>query len=176
MKQTPHGSGCVTFMIAAPLVLIGVALLFAGLRTAPEVLTEDGYSERLIYLIAAGGFLVSGLGVLFFSLLARAGTQVEERQRQHIQETYREAVARIQKVEPGTKLGNEEWTPVLLTLEVVLPGKSPYTVKWDGEVDKSFSGQLRPNEWLRVQVSPRDAQELHIQWGEAAKAPAHLPP
>ncbi len=172
MKQSAHGFGYVSFMIAAPLLLIGVGLLIVGLRTTPDVLTQDGLSQRLLLLIGGAVFLVSGLGVVSFSLLSHAGSQVEAHQRQEREATHRKAVARVLKVQPGTKLGNEDWTPVLLTLEVVVPGRAPYEVSWDGEVEKSFSGQLRPNEWLRVLVSPSNSQDLDIRWGEPAEAPA----
>ena len=175
MKESGTDPGCVSFLIIAPLILIGAGVLIAGLRSAPDALTEDGYSQRTVLLVVGALFLTIGLGSGLFSLLARAGRRVEALEQQELETTHREGAARIEKVEQGKALGNESQLPVLLTLEVVIPGKSPYRTTWDGTVNHVFAGQLRPNEWLRVLVSPSNPKEIHIRWGEAAKVPAHAP-
>jgi hypothetical protein len=171
MKERRKGGGCVSLIIIAPLLLIGIGLLVAGLRTGPEALTEDGHSLRGFLLIAAAAFLAVSAGIGLFSLVERAGSRMEVLQQQEIEATHREGAAQIERIQPGTQLGNEAWKPVLLTLKVVLPGKSPYEVIWDGTVEETYAGQLRPREWLRVLVSPSNPQKIYIQWGEAAKIP-----
>jgi len=172
MKESGKESGCVSFLIIGPLILIGAGLLFAGFRTATDTLTEDGLSQRTMLLVGGGVFLALGLGIGFFSLLMRAGSRVESLQHEQIAASYREGSARVEKIQQGTHLDNDHRRSVLLTLEIVLPGKRPYPATWDGIVDSIFIGQLRPNEWLKVRVSPSDPQDFHIQWGEAAKPPA----
>lgn len=172
MKASGKESGCVSLLIIAPLILIGAGLLFGGFHTAPDTLTEDGHSQRTLMLAGGSIFLFVGLGIGVLSLLMRAGGRTEDLQRQHIAATYREGAARIEKFEQGTSLDNDHQRSVLLSLEIVLPGKAPYRAKWDGTVDAIFIGQLRPNEWLKVKVSPSDPQDFQIQWGEAAKVPS----
>jgi len=154
------------------LILIGAGLLVGGFLSAPDTLTEDGHSQRTLLLLGGSAFLLTGLGIGLLSLMLRAGGRVEERQRQRIAATYREGAARIEKLEQGSHLDNEHQRSVSLTLEIVLPGKAPYPATWEGIVDSIFMGQLRPNEWLKVKVSPSDPQDFHIQWGEAAKVPS----
>jgi len=175
MKESGTDPGCVSFLIIAPLILIGAGVLIAGLRTAPDTLTEDGYSQRTVLLAVGALFLTIGLGSGLFTLLARAGRRAEAIKNQEMELTHREGAARIEKVQEGSVLGNESQLPVLLTLEVFMPGKSPYRATWEGTVNHVFSGQLRPNEWLRVLVSPSNPQEVHIRWGEAAEVPAQVP-
>jgi hypothetical protein len=171
MKERRTGGGCVSLIIIAPLLLIGIGLLVVGFRTAPDVLTEDGHSQRGFLFIAGGVFLAAGLGIGLLSLLERVGSRAEARQREEIEATHREGAAQIERIQPGTKLGNDAWTPVLLTLKVVVPGRVPYQVEWDGTVEEAYAGQLRPQGWLKVLVSPSNPQKIYIQWGEAAKVP-----
>jgi hypothetical protein len=175
MKESGKESGCVTLMIIAPLMLIGAGLLIAGLRTAQDTLTEDGLSQRTLLLGGGGVFLAIGLGICAFSLLMRVGSRAESLQRQHMTASYREGAARVQKLQHGNQLENDHRRSVLLTLEIVLPGRAPYTATWNGLVDQLFTGQLRPNDWLKVRVSPSDPQDFQIEWGEAAKVPAEKP-
>jgi len=145
-------------------------LLAAGSLTAPETLTEDGHSQRTMLLVGGSLFLAVGLGIGVLSLALRAGSRVESLQR--IASSYREGAARIETIQHGSHLDNDHRRSVALTLEIALPGKKPYPATWDGIVDQLFIGQLRPNGWLKVRVSPSDPQNFHIQWGEAPKVPA----
>lgn len=172
MKERGKDSGCVTLLIIAPFILLGAAVVVGGFFTAPDTLTEDGHSQRTLMIWGGSIFFLTGLGIGLLSLVVRAGGRVEELQRERIAATYREGAARIEKLEQGSHLDNEHQRSISLTLEIVLPGKAPYPAKWDGVVDSIFIGQLRPNEWLKVRVSPSDPQDFHIQWGEAAKVPS----
>lgn len=132
-----------------PLIAVGTALIFAGLRADPRTMTDDGVLPLRTFLILLGSFFI-GLNTLIGGGLLLS-TFLRNQRMLKLEETGIRGNAKVlQANETGTYINNQP--RIWMELQVELPGREPYFIEKKMVVPFLQIDQLIPGAIVEVLV------------------------
>lgn len=134
-----------------PLIAVGAALIFAGLRTDPRVLMDDGVMPLRSFLILMGAFLI-GLNSLIGAGLLTSSFLRNQRMARLEHSGIRGTARVLQANETGTFINNQP--RVWMELQVELPGRDPYFIEKKMVVPYLQIDQVHPGAVIDIIADP----------------------
>ncbi len=138
-----------------PFMIVGLALIIAGLNTDPTLMTDDGIMNRRLFFILMGGFfivltlLING-GIMLFSY--RRGQRIQRLEQVGLHGT----ATVLQANDTGTYINNQPL--IWMELQVEATGQNPYIVEKRQVVPYTKMSQVQTDSKISVLVDPDKPQ------------------
>jgi hypothetical protein len=163
-------SGNLIFPIIMAVLIVGggLALFIGSFYVSPTSLTEDGHSLKNAMLIAGSIILgMSAMGIPI-GLVLHASKRPERERLKQLETSGVNGQARLLRFEERKVSGTSDHSVLaVLTLEVTLPGREPYTVTRNEDVPLLYLGRLRPGEVVPVRVHPTQRDVMRLDWASS---------
>jgi hypothetical protein len=153
--------------------LVGFALAYARPHSHGYGGSYYALDPAIIIAIVVGSLLLPLILIIVIMSKLRARARKEEQ----LLATGTPALARVLSVQQGNMtvtVGVQRRLSLVLSLEVHLPGRAPYTIQVDKLVSELHLALFQPNLWLEVRVNPSNPSELAVVG--AGKPPTQAAP
>lgn len=151
----------VIFWVYGPFLLIIGILIYMGLTTDPEAMTDDGTMNlRLFFFLMAGLFFLTSMGSLLFFW---GSNYLYNNKFKYLSENGRRGVAKLIDYRT-TGLTVNDAPQIEMELEIKIAGRMPYNIKHKELINLVDLPKLKKNEEIPVLADPEKDNNILLIW------------